>query len=181
MLIQFSRLQSKPFYCLETKTVLGKIKDLICDPKNGQILAFEIFTLPLSGRRFISTRDVLETNPNYLIVAKESCRIKAEDVLALKKIVDSGIKVLDALAKNKKGEWLGRIDDLLIDSQTLSIIKFYLRGATIGFSDKPVISLKQNSIIPAEDLIKITLEAVIFKNQIQGTEKVKKATAPELA
>ena len=179
MLIQASNLINRPVYCLETKSAVGRILDIIIDPKNGKLAGLKVSPSFLSPYKILSSKDIIAVQPNFVAINKESALVKPEEVIPLKKIIDSCIRVLGNWAKTKDGEWLGKIDDLVIDATTLSIIKYYIKGMAFGFRTQPFLgTFKENRIILAEDIVSINKDAIIVKSEPEIKEKV---TVPELA
>jgi len=179
VLIQVSNLLNKPVYCLETESVIARVSDIIIDPKNGQLAGLKVSPSFLLPDKILSAKDIIAVQPNFVAVNKESALVKAEEVIPLKKIIDSNIRVLGNWAKTKDGEWLGRIEDIVIDAATLSIIKYHIKGVAIGLRAQPFLgTFKENRIILAENIVSIQKNAIIVKSEPEVKEKV---TAPELA
>ena len=82
---------------------------------------------------------------------------------------------------------MGKVEDLLVDSISFQILKYYVKGFVFNFSF-PFFCIKEDRIIPSDKIVAIRPKAIIIKEEKEKTaqetvkekEKVK-ATAAEPA
>jgi sporulation protein YlmC with PRC-barrel domain len=167
---------------LETDSKVAKVLGVIIDPENGKLVAFKV-TPSILSYRIISPRDVVGVQPNFIAIAKESAIVKPEEILHVKKIIDDEILILGNWIKIKDGEWLGKVEDLVIDSETLSVVKLYVKGLAIGIQTKPFFgTFKENRILDYKNVLSIKKDFIIVKSEPEVKEKVEeKVSEPELA
>lgn len=180
MLVQITSLVDQSVWCIETDSVIGRTSDIVVDPKNGQVLAFSISVSLFGVQKVLSVKDIIEIKTDFLVVQKENILVQPGEIIKVAEVLKKNIKVLGNWARTDKGEWLGKVEDLLIDTETFSIIKYYIRGTAFGFRTTPLLgTFKENRIISAENIIKIGPRAIIVKGEAK--EKEAKATVPEPA
>lgn len=191
MLIQITSLIRQPVYCVETNSAIARVSDVIVNPENGQIIAFLVDGFLFSPIKVLSTRDIIGIRKNLIIVQKEDYLVDPKEIIEVSKIMQKNIKVLGNWVKTNKGEWIGRVEDLLVEIESFNILKYYIRGTAFSFQGGPIFgTYKPNRIIFSKDIISITSQAIIVKDdtevkkealqQAQNKEKVK-ATVPEPA
>ena len=186
MFIQISGLINQPVYCLETKSAVGRIHNFVTDPQNGQVVAFLISVSLFGPPKILSTKDIIAVKADLLLVQKELVLVEPKEIIKVEKLLKDNIKVLGNWVKTDKGDWIGKVEDLLIDTETFFITKYYIQGTIFGFRLSPFLgTLKENRIISAENIIKIKSKAIIVKGEepkakVEEKEKVK-ATIPEPA
>lgn len=185
MLIQVSSLIQQPVYCVENNSVMARVSDIIVNPENGQIIAFLVKINFLSPQKVLSIRDIIGIRKNLIIIQKEDCFVDPEEIIEVSKIMNKNIKILGNWVKTKNGEWLGRVEDLLIEIQSFTILKYYIRGATFSFLNGPIFgTYKPNRIISKDNIISITSNVIVVNEETEIKKDIKekvKTTAPELA
>ena len=98
------------------------------------------------------------------------------------KVLKKEEHILGNWAKTKSGKWLGQIEDVLINIRSFRIVKYYIRGTAISFRFQPFIgTFRENRIIPATEVIKITSKVIIVKDDKKVEKEEVKATVPEPA
>jgi len=172
-----------PVLCLETKSILGKVLDIVADPKNGQVLAFLVSDSIFFNPKVVSCQDIITIKPDFIIVPKETALVKPEEIVKVAEILKNKTKIINNWVKNQRGEWLGKVEDVLIETESMVILKYYLKGTALGFQTQPFLgTFKENRIISADKIISITAKAIVVKDESEMEEKEKiKATVPELA
>lgn len=171
MLFQISNLLNRPVQALETRSRIGVISDVIVEPAKGQILGFWVKTGVLEKDKVLSLKDVREIGADFVACKNESSLVGPDEIIRIKEILNQKIKALNADAKTQSGKLLGKVEDLLVDSISLQIVKYYIKGLCVT-RKLPFACLEPNRIIPANKVLKITPEAIIIKDEVgQMTEK----------
>lgn len=167
MLIEASKLIRLPIGALDSQSRIGSVQNVIIDPKNGELLGFFVkkdgLLLPTE---VLSTKDVSEFDINGLVTKNEDNFVGLKDVITIKEVVKKNIKIIGANAFTESGDKIGRVFDLLINTEQLLVVKYYIKGF---FEDK---------IIPAEKVIKIDKKGITFSDD--ALEKIL-VTEPESA
>jgi len=155
MLIQTSRIINLPLGALDDQNKIGFVKDFVINPEDGKLIAFIIKKGFLNlEEKFLASSSVLEFDPNGLVTKNIENLLNVDEIVRVKTILKSKIKVLGSRAYTKDKKYLGRVHDLLIDTENYQICKFYIGGF---FEDR---------IIPFDMVIKIVRGKIIFNNDI---------------
>jgi len=156
MLIQASTILNLPVAAIEEKAKIGTVKNLIINPENGELIGLIVRKTGFifSTNKILSGHDILDIDKNGVVTRKEENLVDIKEVIRIKKIISSKICVLNQKAVTQSGKYLGRVNDLLIESETLSIVKYYIHG------------IIEDKIFPANKVIEITKKAVIFFDDV---------------
>ncbi|MBI4175042.1 hypothetical protein HY523_00310 [Candidatus Berkelbacteria bacterium] len=160
MLIQATQLHHSQIVADEGETLLGKVQQPIFDPQLGILVGF-VVQKPgwLTKPGLLSAVDVIECEPGLLTVRTADSIIEGDELPRLVDLLQEKISILGQRAETEAGKFLGRVDDLLLDTLTWQITKYYLRG------------LVNQQIIPSRFVSRITRQAVIFSSQIDEPPK----------
>lgn len=166
MLVQAKTLLNKPVF-LNQESSCGFIQNIIVDPENGRILAFLINMGLFRKPKVISEKDVLELRPDGLHIQNEKFLVCPSEIVRVKEVLERKIKILDAKAQTESKKSLGKIEDFLIETETLSIFKFYIKGGLFSPS----------LILPYDKVIKIEKGKIIFSDDVLEGKKATEAVA----
>lgn len=155
MLIEASTILEKPVITSDAEGEVGRVSDIIIDPKNCKVIAFSVSGF-LSKPKVISEIDVLEVTKDAIIINSEDALTLPSEIVKVKEISDKKIKVLGSQAVTETKRALGRIEDFLIDTETVSIVKFYIRGGL----------LSPSLVLPSEKVVKIEKGRIIFEDSV---------------
>lgn len=156
MFIEATKIIGLPIASIEEESKVGEILQLVIDPQNGALLGF----LVRSGRIFTQTKalsvvDIREWDPNGIVIKSINHIVAIDEIIRIKKIVDQKIIVLGLKAQTESGKNLGVIDNLLIDTETLTIAKYYTKN----------ILTSDERVFPANSVVKID-KTVIFQDDV---------------
>lgn len=155
MLIQATILKNLPVASIEDQAKIGHVDGLIIDPKNGKIEALQVKpNLLFSKNKILSTIDIVETDSNGLVTKNQENLVVPEEIIRVREILTKKIPVLGQIAVTESGNKLGHINDLLIDSESWMILKYYVKSAW------------EDRILAADKIVKITEKAVIFTDDV---------------
>jgi len=155
MLIQADSIINLPVGAMETQSRIGTVNKIIFDPKNGELVGFEVLKQGLiNTKRVLSMKDVLDFDRNGIVVKSEESLVDKKEIVKINKILNDRIQPLKSMAITKSGKKIGKIFDLVIDANSLLITKYYIHGL---FKDK---------IIDADKVYKIEPGKVIFKDEV---------------
>lgn len=134
---------------------LGELGEPIINPENGQLLAFHI--LPdnfLSPKKIITLTDIIILDPKVVVIKNPECLIEPNEVVRIKKSLEDKITFLKTKCYTQNGAYLGKVEDAVIDNEACMIIKYYIK------------SMLQNRILPAERVVEIKKNKIIFDNSV---------------
>ncbi len=167
MLISAQELKNGDVISLESGSTIGLVQDPIVDPKNGQVIAFDVQTGFMAKRLILPTLDIIDWQHNAIIARGETSLIEPKDVIKVFNLIKKRFRIMRLKAFTKKGESLGRVSDIFIDSTSGMVAKY-----TIGRSI--FLNLAEHSrIIPSSEVIKIDGKGIVFKDRVVEGDKDK--------
>jgi uncharacterized protein YrrD len=160
MLIQATQLHHSQVVADDGETLVGKAEQLIFDPSSGTLVGFVVQTTGwFSQPGLLSAVDSVDCGPGLLAVRTAESIGELAELPRLADLLKQKIPILGQRAETEAGTFLGRVDDLLIDTLSWHIAKYYLRG------------LVNQQIVPSNLVARITRQAVIFVDQVDQPEK----------
>jgi len=150
MLIEATRLKKSTVRTTQGVGV-GSVDHLVFSATEARLIGFQ---LAASGvlKRFVGLHfdDVLSLG--HETVSIDSAAVLEKKLVALDEVYRSAGSVLQVKAKTASGQTLGIVSDVLIDSETGGIVRFYLRN------------FLTERIIPLHFLVSISPKAIVFKD-----------------
>jgi len=170
MLLEAKSVLGLPVATLEEKQKIGTIKKIFVDRKNAKVLGFLIHVEGfIFGRNlFLSESDILDIDKNGVVTRTKENFIDPKEVMRVKRILTEHFSLFGLSATTRSEKRLGKISNFVINTNTLQVVKFYIRG------------LFENRIVDYKKVYKITKKQIIFKNDIDPI-KIKKTTGKILA
>lgn len=156
MLLQALNILNLPIASLDTNEKIGKIGGVIVDVKSLNIIGFIIQKTSFfwAKKYYVSSVDVLDLDTNGLVVQNEKKVIDPEEVVRANKIIKQRFSLFRLPAETRNHQKLGKIDDFVIDTNTLSVTSFYLTG------------FLESKIIETKNVYKVTKNKIIFENDV---------------
>lgn len=156
MFIEAKKIIGLPVAAIDTETKIGEIAQIVIDPENGRILGFLIKTGGiLSPTLALSIVDIKEWDPNGIVTESLDNLVNPDEIVRIKNVLDKKIDFLKMSAKTESGKGLGMVEDLLIDTDTEIVAKYYLKdilGKSRVLSSDQVIKIENKTIIFHDDL-----------------------------
>jgi len=163
MLIQASTIIGLPIAAMDTESKVGKIENIVVDPDSGELVGFFVKPLGMFARnKVLSALDVIDIDKNGMVVKSEESLVDLSEIVKMEQIIKKNIKIIGQKAITESKKYLGKVNDLLIDTESALVLKYYIGD------------ILENRIIPNDKLIKITQNALIFSDDV-----VMQVAAPE--
>jgi uncharacterized protein YrrD len=147
MLILANGLRKKPIITPISQKI-GEIGDIIIDPKNGQLLGFKVQNGLISQNKIISVADILAMDQQVIILNSQENLLPQSEIVRM----DKKIKIIGAKAYTESNQYLGKVEDVVIETETMSIVKYYIRH------------IVKSRILPSDQLIEIKTNKIIFSD-----------------
>lgn len=155
MFIEARKLIGLPVAAMDSGAKVGNIGQIVIDPVNGRILGFLIRGGGFfSAMKALSIVDIREWDPNGLVTNTYENIVEPKEIIRLNEIYELNINFLELSAKTESGKSLGKVEDLLLDTETETVAKYYLKdllGNSRVLSSDKVIKVDKN-IIFADDV-----------------------------
>lgn len=166
MFIEAKKLIGLPVAAFDTQSKIGEIRELIIDPENGHLMGFLVQAKSASWRIFsagkiLSEVDIREWDPNGIVTAKEENLVEPEEIVRINDILNKKISIIGMGAKTESGKSLGNVENLLIDTDTSTVAKYYLKdllGKSRIFTSEKVVKIDK-FIIFSDDVAEIPTNA----------------------
>ncbi|MDO8686827.1 MAG: PRC-barrel domain-containing protein [Candidatus Berkelbacteria bacterium] len=155
MMIEAKKLIGMPVAAFDTQSKIGEIRELIIDPENGHLMGFLVQVSGLfSAGKILSEVDIREWDPNGIVTEKEENLVEPEEIVRIDNILKKKINLIGIGAKTESGKSLGNVENLLIDTDTSSVTKYYLKDM-----------LGNSRIFTSEKVVKID-KFIIFSDDV---------------
>ena len=163
MLIEAKKLIGLPVAALASESKIGDVREILIDPENGRLLGFLVATGGMfSAKKALSVTDIKDWDPNGLVTESRENLVSPSEIVRIKEVLEKKIILIGMKAKTESGKSLGEVEDLLVDSETQSVAKYYLRdllGHTRILTPDKVIKIEKE-IIFVDDISEVPGSAV---------------------
>ncbi len=145
MFIEAKKLIGLPVAAVDTQSKIGEIRDILVDPENGRLLGFLIKEGGIfSSNKVLSGVDIADWDPNGLVTSSIDNLVPPQEIVRVNDIIKKKIFLLGMPAKTESGKSLGNVEDLLVDTDTSTVAKYYLKDL-----------LGKSRVLTADKVIKI--------------------------
>lgn len=150
MFIEAIKLINLPVAAEDELSRVGSIHQIVVDPENNQLLGFIVKTGFFSGSKALSAMDIKFWDKDGLVTSSEENLVELDEIIRIKNVLDKNINLIDLPAQTESGKSLGLVENFLIDTETNSIVKYYLKDM-----------LGKCRVMPSDKVIKID-KTIIF-------------------
>jgi uncharacterized protein YrrD len=155
MLIQSSTILTLPVAATDSQSLIGHVKQIIIDPQNGELLGFIVKPAGIFAKdKILSRQDIIEIDRNGIVTKSEENLLEPDEVVRINKIINSNIKIIGQNAYTESKKNLGKINDLIIDTEKQIIDKYYVH------------SMFEEKILPHYKVVKINERGVFFSDDV---------------
>lgn len=152
MFIEAKKLIGLPVAALDAQSKIGEIREILVDPENGRLLGFLIQGGGIfAAKKVLSIVDVREWDPKAIVTESIENIVEPNEIVRIKEVLVKNIILMGMKAKTESGQSLGEVDDLLIDTETQSVVKYYLKDL-----------LGKNRILTSDQVVKIETKGLPF-------------------
>ena len=155
MFIEAKKLIGLPVAALESQAKIGEIREIIVDPENGRLLGFLVASGGLlSAKKALAIVDVRDFDPNGIVTASADNLVEPQEIVRINEVLVNKLFLIGKSAKTEAGKNLGVVEDLLVDTETQSVAKYYLKDL-----------LGNARILTADKVVKID-KVIIFSDEV---------------
>lgn len=153
MLIELKSLENLPVGSFAEQNLLGKVSTVIVSPEEAKVLGL-IVKLPgfLGKLKVVSMQDVVDIDKNGVTVRSLESLVDAEEIVRIDQIIKKNFNIISLKAINQKNQNLGKVSNVLFDTQTGEIVRIYIGG------------LFQERIFPSSSIVEIKDDQIILKD-----------------
>lgn len=158
----YSEIANMPILVEDAKRPVGRVRDLVIDPENGNLVAFAVNS---ARTKIIVPRDV-EKLGHYLLIRDRDDICASDEILRVKEVLNSNVRILKSRVFTARGEYLGRVYDYAVDITFGKLKKIFAAKSLFGvlrfferiISAKYILEIKPGKIIVKDSLVKVPIE-----------------------
>lgn len=155
MLLLASQTIGLPVAAMDTQAKIGTIKTLIINPEDGKLAGIIVATGAIFSKdQVLAATDIIEFDKTGIVTKSEENLVDIKEIVRIDNLLKKKIPIIGQKAITKAKKYLGKINDFLVDSELLAVAKFYVH------------SLLNEKILPAEKVVEITSQAVVFSDDV---------------
>ena len=172
MLVYSSRLVGTTILSIQAGGPIGRVKSLVIDPDNLQIIAFKLEGPGIDVRQNILDIHSIREYSKYGIVIDDIDELVAEDeVIKIADILKLNFNLIGLKVETKKGSNLGKVIDYTLTPEDFITQQLIVKRPAIKSLIDPELT------IPRQEIVEVTDYKVIVKNEEKTIKK--KATEEE--
>lgn len=172
MLTTASQLVHLPVMSLQTGTELARTSTAVIDPRNLQIVAYELIGPLLDSHpSFLRIEDIREQSDIGFIVDSSDEFVGLDDVIKIKEVYDFHFPLVGLLVIDEKGRKLGKVD-----SYTVELGSFVIQQINVR---RPLLKSLGDSelLIHRSQIVKISDTTITVKANTVNAEPVQSAVS----
>ncbi len=124
------------------------------EPKNGELLGFELKKKLFSPPLFLASSDIEEVTKEAIFIRQSDAVVEKKEIPRLAEALQKKIKFKNLKVITESQKTVGRLEDLLIDLPSKLTLKYYVKG------------FFESRIIPKELVVKITPKAMVVQDEV---------------
>lgn len=152
-LILASDLLHLPVASVETNSRVGSIHTMLIDTDQSLLVGFLISFGLFSQPKYLALADITSIDREGIVIKSLAMLAVPHEIVRVKKIIDDGIKILHQPVRTENGRRIGKVSDILVDTQSGAITKYYVHG------------ILADRIIPTEKIIKIDKNGLVVEDE----------------
>ena len=155
MFIEAKKIIGLPVAAIDVGSRIGEVAQILIEPENGTLLGFLVKSGGIfSAKKVLSAVDIRDWDPNGLVTESIDNLVPPSEIVRIKEVLDKNIILIGMAAKTESGKSLGSVEDLLIDTDTNSVAKYYLKDL-----------LGNSRVLTADNVVKID-KTIIFSDDV---------------
>lgn len=162
MLIELSKFEGMAVGALDEGMLIGRVRYALVDPDEIKVVGFAVKEKGLFAKlSVVSILDVVDIEKGAMVINSKENLVDKDEIVRIGKILKYKFKLLGLPARTKSGQMLGRLTDVVVDSDTGDINRFYTQF------------LLQHRVFERPQIEKITWQEIIIDNEEGRKIKVK--------
>jgi uncharacterized protein YrrD len=158
MLRLLTNIYGLPVIVQASGTPLGNVERAIFDADKGKVMAYSI----RGSKKLLSTVDVLNYFDDGILVGDPDALQEPQELPRIAKLLQNNTVLIGLKAVTERGERLGKVQDVLIDSSGHFLAKLYIKPGLMKrfMTEQLIISRDQVvKITPAEAVVRYDVKA----------------------
>ena len=148
MLLPHKRLIGAAIMSLQTGAELARVKNILIDPRNLTIAAYELDGPMLDQHpSFLRPMDARELSSLGLIVDSSEEFIGIDDVIAVRQVYDFGFSIEDIPVIDDAKHKLGKVDGYSVDGDSFSIQQLIVKRPLLRSFNESELTIHRSQIV----------------------------------
>lgn len=137
---------------------IGSVTEAVIDKDTGKVAAYRL----KSGKKFLSTVDVMEYLDEGILVASTDAVQSLDDLVRVQKILRQGVHIIGLKVATEQRRRLGTVADCAVDTIGHYLAKLHVRPVWWERL------LASERIIAREDIVRITSKQVVVRYDVKA-------------
>jgi|GEM_PF-1378371 len=162
MLIELTKLEGMPVGAMDEGAAIGIVRRTLVSPEEEKLIAVTVKTDGFWGKILVvSIQDIVDIDRSGVVVRSRDALVPPDEIVRVKEIFKKKFSLIGLRVKDKSGKILGRVSDAVIESESGTICRIYVK------------SLLNELVYESLQIEKITWTEVVIKNEREVRSKVK--------
>lgn len=154
MLIHLTNFRRMAIASDEDEAKIGEIEDSVIHPETGELIGFWVKPTSIFSKRLaLSARDIIAYDLGGVVIENSDSLVSPDEIQPFKKFSGITNKWLGKSVVSESNQNLGRIEDVVIETDLDTIVKIYVGGF-----------LKPKRIIDRDQIVKVDDKRIIVKD-----------------
>lgn len=169
MLLSHERLINTPVMSLQTGAELARTSQLLIDPRNLIIVAYELTGAALNEHpSFLRPEDVRELSNLGLIVDSSEEFVGLEDVIRIKEVYDFNFNLIGLDVIDDRSKKIGKVQSYTTDAESFSIQQITVKRPMLKSFNSSELLIHRSQILEVTDT-HITVQSATQKDSVKET------------
>ncbi len=168
-----SEIISKKVILKRERAIVGIVNEIVIDPANGNFVGIIIQeSFGNNVLKALAEKDIIAFGIDFILISEYSALGEVNEIVRIKNIVDTKIKIVKNKVITEGGLYLGRVYDYTLDLDAKRLSRLYVKHPFFLGGE-----LFENKIISCDQIISIEKDKVLVVDT-----KVRKGarTAPKI-
>lgn len=149
----------------QERAQVGPVSDVIIDPLDGAFLGISVLDSVEKVKKVIPAIEIKGIGSGFVLVRDFKSLTEIEDVVRIKKALETQIKILGSKVETESGQKIGKVENATINLKMLALEKLYVNPPlSISF-------LAKQLIIPSAKIVEIQKKKIIISDEFAKAKK----------
>lgn len=128
MLIPYSKIIGSPVVDFVGQNIIGKVSEVVIKKSDISVYGFVLESGLFSQPKVVSSLDIVELSLEAVVVNEPESIVKLSESVRLKEAIEKKYCGIDQRVYTKSGKKFGKVLDYFVESENLSIIRFFVKN-----------------------------------------------------
>lgn len=178
MLLPYQQLLQIPVMSLQTGVELAHVKDILLDPRNLKVVAFELEGKLLDSHpSFLRIEDIRELGSIGIIVDSNEEFVGVDDVIKIKQVHEFDFHLLNLDVYEQKGTKLGKVHEYTLDGSAFAVQQITVKRPLIKSFTENELIIHRSQIVEVSNE-KVVVRSTAHKEELAVSDTIKHYANP---